>query len=1021
MKNQEYSYIFALDMMNTAIFHYFHKIIRTDYLKISMGKVQKLSNSRQLKKALLAIVLIGFTGIGEITAQFWTEDFGSDFNLCSNQEQEATAYPSVNGPWTITSTGINGAFASKWYVSATTAGGFLPGTCGGGCIASPGIFNQTLHVGVVFIPPSGYPDPDSGASYSDFPNGANFYSTSKRIESPTIDCSGQYVISLDFLYVAAPNANDKCTVFYSEDGVSWENLGELPNSGACGGAQQYPWEAFQVDLPASANDNPNVKIGFMWQNNSDGVKNNYSVALDNITLTAGPAPQPPVANFEVLNGEDTFCQGGCATMNDLTTFDNFSTGAANATYSWSFPGGNPATSSDQNPTVCYDTFGQKNITLTVEDNLGTGAPVTINNIITVLDCGPVVDFSANNLTPCANEQCVNFSDQSQINPTTGEEITGWMWTFTSPSGVETTSFVQNPTNICLNEIGFYDVTLAATDADVTKEQTFFDYIEVLDCSGPEVDFEADRTVLCPGGCIELTDMSTSPTTITAWHWSLPGGQAVGESLADTSNQQNPTVCYEVPGTYNITLTAVDQEGPSAITKTITVTVDPCTGPPDANFIASADSICPGDCVDFTDQSLGLVQGYQWIFQGTADINDATSVEQNPSVICYNTPGSYDVTLIVSNFAANGQVNQVDTKTITDMIVVKEGCISKPVPRIEVSSDTICAGKCVDFTNASTGKGLTSYQWNFQGAVPGSGSSTAINPQNICYNNPGVFDVSLIVTGAGGDSTRVFQDVVTVVNTADCRPDIDVSAPDTLCAGDCAVFSAVFTDADSVRWTFQGGNPEVSKAKNPGLVCFEEEGSYMILVEAWNPSGGAQPIVLDLFVGERPPLNAGPNKTINAGAVVTLTGSLGNQEPTGNFLWQPFDMVDDFTAQSVKTSPDETTQYIVYYKEEGTCTAIDTVTIMVNFVAAVGVPTAFSPNGDGNNDVLRVLGQGITRMDFKVFNRYGQLVFSTNNQSNGWDGTQNGKELNPGTFVYTLDVTFAEGEREVYTGNVTLVK
>jgi gliding motility-associated-like protein len=61
------------------------------------------------------------------------------------------------------------------------------------------------------------------------------------------------------------------------------------------------------------------------------------------------------------------------------------------------------------------------------------------------------------------------------------------------------------------------------------------------------------------------------------------------------------------------------------------------------------------------------------------------------------------------------------------------------------------------------------------------------------------------------------------------------------------------------------------------------------------------------------------------------------------------------------------------------------------------------------------------MEFKVFNRYGQLVFETNNQSEGWDGTFNDTELNPGTFVYTLEITFAEGLRELYTGDVTLVR
>ena len=993
-------------MMNAAIFHYFHKIIKTDYFKISMRKVHKMSSSAWLKKSLILLGFIGLASAAELQAQFWTEEFGTSPN-CASLGQIANGYVSANGSWSVVADGTNGPVANVWYVSPTAAGGFDPdlNPCGSGCIINPALNNQSLHIGRL----NG--DLDDGAKYNGF-NLGTLYNTALRVESPTINCTNQWSITVDLWYVAWNNGIDKASFQYF-DGTSWTALTDFTQTTGCV-LTEYPWASFQIVLPSSANNNPDVKIGFKWVNNSDGVVGNHSVAIDNIRLSSGPPPAAPVADFEVLDGNDTFCEQGCTTMNDLTSFDaEFSTGAAFATYAWQFPGGNPATSTEQNPTVCYDTPGAKTVTLTVTDNIGESDPVTKTNIIIVEDCGPDIAISASNLTPCANEQCVHFTDLSQTNHPDG--VTAWLWTFTSPTGVETTSTQQNPTNICLNEIGFYDVTLAATDADLTSEQTFPAYIEVLDCSGPDIDFSADRTVICPGGCIELTDNSTTNSTITAWHWSVPGGQVVGEALPDTSTQQNPIVCYQTPGIYNITLSALDQEGESAITKTITVTVDPCTGPPDVDFIASADTICTGDCVDFTDQSLGLVENYLWVFQGTADINDATSTVQNPSVICYSTPGTYNVTLTVSN-----SNNQVDNITKTDFIVVEQ-CVSKPVPRITLSTDTICAGKCVDYTSTSTGIGLSSYQWNFQGAVPGSGSSTVQNPTNICYNTPGTYDVSLFVEGAGGDSVRVFEDVITVESTPACRPTISVSLPDTICAGDCAVFSAIFTDADSVRWTFQGGNPASSKAFNPGIVCFEEEGNYMILVEAWNPSGGAQPIVHNIFVGEKPPLNAGPDRTINSGAVVSLNASLGNQPPIGSFLWQPFDLVSDFTAQSVTTSPQETTDYIVYYKEPGGCTAIDTVTVIVNFVAAVGVPTTFSPNGDGQNDVLRVLGQGITRMEFKVFNRYGQLVFETTNQVEGWDGLHKGKEVNPGTFVYTLEVTFAEGESEVYTGNVTLVK
>lgn len=969
-----------------------------------MAKVQKASCFERLLRPFYLFIVFIFIGLGNGFAQFWTEDFGTD-NNCANQGQIADGYTSNNGDWTVVNDGMNGPFSNVWFVSSTTAGGYDPAIndCGSGCIASPSLGNQTLHIGV---------PADNGANYTDVSHPLGFYNTSKQIESPVIDCSGNYSVALDLWYVAGANADDKASVMYF-DGTSWTNLGDLSSSGTCTGSQ-FPWDVYQVILPASANDNPDVQIGFKWVNNSDGVKAPFSVAIDNIRLTAGAPPAVPQPDFETLDPNEPFCEGGCVTFNDLTTFDfDFSTGAANATYEWEFPGGDPETSSLQIPTVCYDTPGSKSITLTVTDNLGESDPVTKTDYITVLECGPEIDISASAYVVCANEDCIDFTDLSTTDNPSG--ITAWLWTFTSPSGVETTSTDQNPTDICPTEVGFYDVTLQATDDDLTKEQTFPDYIEVLDCSGPKINFEADRSIICPGGCIKLTDLSTTTSEITEWNWSLPGGQVVGEALADSSTQQNPTVCYENPGTYTITLSAVDAEGPSAITKSITITVDPCTGPPEVGFTASVDTICVGDCVDFTDESFGLVEDYLWVFQGTANISDATSTLRNPSAICYSEPGAYNVTLTVSN-----SNNQVDSETKVNYIVVEQ-CINKPVPRIEVSADTICAGKCIDFTNKSTGVGLSSYQWNFQGAVVGSGSSIQKDPSNICYDTPGTYDVSLFVEGAGGDSLRVFKDVITVISTPECRPTIEVSAPDTICAGDCAVFSAVFTDADSVLWTFQGGNPATSKAFDPGMVCFEDEGHYIIMVEAWNPSGGAQPQVLDIFVGNRPPLDAGPNRTINSGAVISITASLDGQTPNGSFLWQPFDLVDDFTAQTVKTSPDETTQYIVYYNEPGTCTAIDTVVVTVNFVAAVGVPSTFSPNGDGQNDELRVLGQGITRMDFKVFNRYGQLVFQTRNQSDGWDGKHKGKELNPGTFVYTLEVTFAEGETEVYTGNVTLVK
>ncbi|MDF2436242.1 MAG: hypothetical protein K0Q95_618 [Bacteroidota bacterium] len=87
---------------------------------------------------------------------------------------------------------------------------------------------------------------------------------------------------------------------------------------------------------------------------------------------------------------------------------------------------------------------------------------------------------------------------------------------------------------------------------------------------------------------------------------------------------------------------------------------------------------------------------------------------------------------------------------------------------------------------------------------------------------------------------------------------------------------------------------------------------------------------------------------------------------------------------------------------------------------VAIPTAFSPNGDGNNDFLMILGS-IDDVDFSIYNRWGQLVFHTNDKTVGWDGKFNGLPLNPGVFAYRLSGKIPDGGTVDRKGNITLVR
>ncbi|HKL39080.1 MAG TPA: PKD domain-containing protein [Cryomorphaceae bacterium] len=278
---------------------------------------------------------------------------------------------------------------------------------------------------------------------------------------------------------------------------------------------------------------------------------------------------------------------------------------------------------------------------------------------------------------------------------------------------------------------------------------------------PIASFSVSQEVFCVGNCALFVDESESDIPIVEWEWTFQGGQATGETDQGISSQQNPEVCYETPGAYWAVLSVTDMNGVTSIPDSILILVDPCTGPLQVNFGVSDTSICAGDCIDFQNQSLGFQTNYTWIFGG---INQ-TSSEENPAGICYNTPGTYDVTLIVEN-----GIEAPNQLVKTDFIMV-ENCINPPVPMISVSQDTICIGQCVDFFDESTGLGsqFFQYEWLFDGAANGSEISTDADPEQICYETAGSFNVVLTVKRLSipDSATQVFTNAVTVLDTLNC--------------------------------------------------------------------------------------------------------------------------------------------------------------------------------------------------------------------------------------------------------------
>lgn len=210
---------------------------------------------------------------------FWSEDFGSG----CNQGQIANGIETGNGTWTISNTGTNETLANSFFISAAEQIG--DGNCGAAC---GGDNNRTLHVSnteisvldIVIVPA------DGGAVY------LADATTNVRAESPTIDCSGRSDIELSFDYIEGGQALvDNATLWYF-DGTNWQQLDDPEKTtccgGPCNGSNSGSYVSYSVELPASANDNPEVKIGFQWINNNDGQGTDPSFAVDNLELIGTP-------------------------------------------------------------------------------------------------------------------------------------------------------------------------------------------------------------------------------------------------------------------------------------------------------------------------------------------------------------------------------------------------------------------------------------------------------------------------------------------------------------------------------------------------------------------------------------------------------------------------------------------------------------------------------------------------------------------------------------------------------------
>jgi gliding motility-associated-like protein len=263
-------------------------------------------------------------------------------------------------------------------------------------------------------------------------------------------------------------------------------------------------------------------------------------------------------------------------------------------------------------------------------------------------------------------------------------------------------------------------------------------------------------------------------------------------------------------------------------------------------------------------------------------------------------------------------------------------------------------------------------------------------------------------------------VVKLVEINQIFVDAGFSIPDTICVGDTTLFTNTSTNATSFQWTF--GNGQGGSTDEHARHTFTEPGTFVVTLRSFNPTSC--------------------NKADSITRTITV-----NPNPTASFSFTPLlpetNVPTTFHNQSQNATryqwsfgdgQGSTEEHPVHnYNRSGTYTVCLTAfnslgckarvckPVTADILPLADVPTAFTPNGDGANDVLYVRGYSIQTLDFKIFNRWGEMVFETQNQSKGWDGTYKGKPQEMEAYGYTLFVVFYDGTTLKKQGNITLLR
>lgn len=686
----------------------------------------------------------------------------------------------------------------------------------------------------------------------------------------------------------------------------------------------------------------------------------------------------PTANFNA----EAVC------MNSTTSFIDSSYSEI-ASWKWSFGDGSPP-DTDTMPEHGYSSPGIYNTKLVVTSLYGckdsVTKPVQVHH-------NPVAGF--NFADKCFGDS-IHFNNTSSVHNSTS--IGSYLWVFGDGTP---TSAVQNPVHY-YNSPGAYVVTLLVITID-SCVSSVNDTVHVFDA--PQTNFSFSNICLSDSLVLNNTSLDPGVGTIAKWLWSF------GDAVPNDSTTWEPQHLYNTPGNYSLTLITYSSNLNCSDTLTDTVTVHPM---PDAEF--SVTEVCAGIASVFTDSSeitAGSIASWSWDFGDTQ-----TSSTQNTNHD-YSNFGIFNVKLIVTS-------NNGCKDSTTHPANVH------PLPIAAFSAQNVCDQAPVLIDNQASIPANPFNDLIITCVFNPDDSSPPVNTTSDfshTYSSAGEYTIEQLVTSGYGCADSVSITVVVNPNPVVFFAASDTSNCDPLCVTFQNTSYVPGGTAASWQWDF-GDNTDVSNVQDASHCYYNTSvttpAAYSPTLTITSDSGCVTSVTrtgyLTVYPNPEAQFTASPLNTTITDPAITITNTSAGAD---TWSWDFGDSLTDITEHPpVHTYADTGTYFITLITASANgCADTASQTVIVEPYFLLYIPNAFTPNGDGVNDIFTAKGIYVTEFEMLIFDRWGNLVYSTDKMDTGWDGRANGgaEAAQADVYVYRVNVKDFRRIKYTYKGTVTIVR